>query len=400
MKHTRHFAQRSLIFLLGVLISVGCWILGSDWQATVPAVAVETHASMIGAPAASPKVVFFGSSTTVGVGATRGDRRWSTLLSRYLDWQEFNESLSGSSLSKAPRTDKSWPIPAAVQRWKDAVLRRHPDRVVILYGANDAFWKLPLGDVRSPATFRGDLKTLLSEMTTEFRPDQLIVVTPQPNQATLDRRSPYDTALKEGAKKIGAHFIDSTQAPDFAENLADLSADGLHLNNLGHAAFASYLAGKLADQGITPPPPLAQGGTSLPNAQEALSGGFLRVDLAHPLSFGELRTISARWVAPGKARLMVLRPDGRDGYEAIYRTPLFSVQRGQTQTVVPRWWVLKGDRLAVWTDTNCLGSEPSRTPQHLAFSQDLSAALTDVKSTQGRAELNALAVWTGPTPGA
>jgi lysophospholipase L1-like esterase len=398
MKHTRHFSQRSLIFLLGVLISVGCWILGSDWQATVPAVAVETHASVIGAPAASPKVVFFGSSTTVGVGATRGDRRWSTLLSRYLDWQEFNESLSGSSLSKAPRTDKSWPIPAAVERWKDAVLRRHPDRVVMLYGANDAFWKLPLGDVRSPATFRGDLKKLLSEMTTEFRPDQLIVLTPQPNQATLDRRSPYDTALKEGARKIGAHFIDATQASAFSEDLAAFSADGLHLNNLGHAAFASYLAGKLSDQGITPTPPLAQGGTPLPNASTPLSGRFLRIDLANPLSFGEIRAVSARWVAPGKARFMVLRPDGRGGYEAIYQTPLFSVKPGETQTEVPRWWVLRGDRLAVWTDTNCLGSELSDTPEHLAFSQDISAALTDIKSTQGHTEIGTLAVWTAPPP--
>ena len=400
MKHTKHFTQRPLIFLLGVLMSFGCWMLGSNWQATVPAVAVGVHTSVTGASAPSPKVVFFGSSTTVGVGATRGDRRWSTLLSRYLDWQEFNESLSGSSLSKAPRTDKSWPIPAAVQRWKDAVLRRHPDRVVMLYGANDAFWKLPLGDTRSPATFRGDLKILLSEMTTEFRPDQLVVVTPQPNQATLDRRSPYDTALKEGARQIGAHFIDATQASSFSENLADFSADGLHLNNLGHAAFASYLAGKLADQGITAPPPLAQGGTPLPNASTPLSGGFLRIDLAHPLSFGELRAVSARWVAPGNARLMVLRPDGRGGYEAIYRTPLFSVKPGQTQTEVPRWWVLKGDRLAVWTDTNCLGSEPSDTPQHLAILQDISAALTDVKSTQGRTELATLAVWTVLLPGA
>jgi lysophospholipase L1-like esterase len=396
MKNIKPFSKRPFVFLLSILVSVGCWVLGNHWQGVLPTVAAETQS--LRTSVSPSKVVFFGSSTTVGVGATRGDRRWSTLLSRYLDWQEFNESLSGSSLSKAPRTDKSWPIPAAVQRWKDAVLRRHPDKVLMLYGANDAFWKLPLGNDRSPATFRGDLKTLLSEMTTEFRPEQLVVITPQPNQATLERRSPYDSALKEGAQKIGAHFIDSTQAPDFAGHLADFSADGLHLNNLGHAAFASYLAGKLADRGITPPPPLAQGGIVLPNAQQPLSGGFLRVDLAHPLSFGELRTISARWVAPGKARLMVLRPDGRDGYEALYQTPLFSVQPGQTETVVPRWWVLKGDRLAVWTDTNCLGSEPSDTPQHLAFSSDVSAAFTDVKSTQGRAELDALAVWTVPTP--
>jgi lysophospholipase L1-like esterase len=398
MRNTKAVTKRFVIFLLGGLMCACCWMLGSYGQIAFPAGAVTAQSSNR-ASASLPKVVFFGSSTTVGVGATRGDRRWSTLLSRYLNWQEINESLSGSSLSKAPRTDKSWPIPAAVERWKDAVLRRHPDRVVMLYGANDAFWKLPLGDTQSSATFRGDLKTLLSEMTTEFRPEQLVVVTPQPNQATLERRSPYDTALKQGAQKIGAHFIDATQASDFLEDLAAFSADSLHLNNLGHSAFASYLAGKLADRGIIPMPPLAQGGTPLPNVQKPLSGGFLRVDLAHPLSFGELRTISARWVAPGEARLMVMRPDGRGGYEAIYRTPLFSVKPGQTQTAVPRWWVLEGDRLAVWTNTNCLGSEPSDTPQHLAFSQNMSVAITDVKSTQAQAERSTLAVWTAPKIG-
>lgn len=402
MKHTKLFAQRQrpLIFLLGVLMSVGCWLLGSYGQVTVPAVAVEAPSFAKSAAALPPKVVFFGSSTTVGVGASRGDRRWSTLLSRYLDWQEFNESLSGSSLSTAPRTDKSWPIPAAVERWKDAVLRRHPDRVVMLYGANDAFWKLPLGDATSPDTFRGDLKTLLSEMTTEFRPDQLVVVTPQPNQATLDRRSPYDAALKEGARQIGAHFIDGTQSSEFKEDLAAFSADGLHLNNLGHAAFASYLAGRFADQGIISTPPYAQGGSALLTAEKPLAGGFLRVDGAHPLSFGEIHSISARWVASGNARFLVMRPDGRGGYEAIYRTPLFSVQPGQRETFVPRWWVLKGDRLAVWTDTSCLGSKSSDTPQHFAFARDMNTTLTDVKATQGQAEMGTLAIWTAMTAGA
>ena len=400
MKHTKLFAQRSFIFLLGMLMSVGCWLLSIHGQVTAPAMAVEAPSFVKSTSASYPKVVFFGSSTTVGVGATRGDRRWSTLLSRYLDWQEFNESLSGSSLSKAPRTDKSWPIPAAVERWKDAVLRRHPDRVVMLYGANDAFWKLPLGDATSPATFRGDLKTLLSEMTTEFRPEQLVVVTPQPNQATLDRRSPYDIALKEGARQIGAHFIDAAQVPDFAEDLAALSADGLHLNNLGHAAFASYVAGKLANQGIVPMPSAAQGGSALLTAQTPLSGGFLRIDGAHPLSFGEIRSISAHWVAPGNARFLVMRPDGRGGYEAIYRTPLFSVKPGQMETSVPRWWVLKGDRLAVWTDTSCLGSEPSDTPQHLALARDMTTASIDVKATQGKAEMGTLAIWTAIKAGA
>ena len=392
---SRYSSKRFLIFLLGLLVSLGCWLLASEWNLAVPSAVAEIH-SLLSSPSAIPsKVVFFGSSTTVGVGATRGDRRWSTLLSRYLDWQEFNEGISGSTLSKAPRPDKSWPIASAVERWRD-VVRHHPDRVVMLYGANDAYWKLPLGDIRSsePATFRGDLKALLSEMMTSLHPDQLVVVTPQPNQATLDRRRPYDIALREAARRTGARFVDAAQEPFFSEDLAAFSADGLHLNNPGHAAFASYLAGKLVDLGIAPIPKAAQGGNVLPEARIALVGGFLRVDLAHPLSFGEIRKIKARWVSPGNSRFMIMRPDGRDGYEAIYRTPVFSVRPGQAEIAVPRWWVLRGDRLAVWTDSDCLGSEASSSPQHLAIHRAINTAFTDIKSTEGNVENQTLAVWT------
>ena len=394
MKRISFLIRCCTIFGLGLLIAVGCGLISYDLGNAIPA--PTSHVPATQQPA--PKVVFFGSSTTVGVGATRGDRRWSTILSKYLGWEEYNESLSGSSLSTAPRTDKSWPIPAAVERWRDAVLRRHPDRVVMLYGANDAFWNLPLGNAKppQPATFRGDTEILFSEMQTEFRPEQILVVTPQPNQATQDRRAPYDAALEAGAKEIGAPFIDAVRETFPAADLADFSADGLHLNNLGHAAFASYLAGKIADMGIAAAPPRAIGGNPLPTAQTALPGGFLRLDLDHPLSFGEIRQISAHWVGSGQARLIVMRPDGRGGYDVVYRTPVFNVAPGTTKTTVPRWWVLKGDRLGVWTNANILGSISGGTSKHLALRATEQTAVADIRPAAGSVEPQTLAIWIDP----
>ncbi len=394
-KVIKRFYRQLLILGLSALASIMLWMMnGSGQFALAPAVA-EVHSSVTQLQTKPEKVVFFGSSTTVGVGSTRGDRRYSTLLSRYLGWQEFNESLSGSSLSDAPRTDKSWPIPSALKRWKDAVLRRHPDRVVMLYGANDAYWKLPLGDPESPqpATFRGDAKQLFSEMQSSFQPKQLIVVTPQPNQATLSLRGSYDSVLKEEALKIGAPFVDSAQDPYFLKHLTDLSADGLHLNDLGHAAFASYLAGKLTDLGIASPPKAAVGGNQL-STQTAIPGGALRIDAAHPLSFGTILDIKARWIAPGQARFMVFRPNGLGGFDAVYRTETFSVQPGESSVSVPRWWVLEGDRLAVWTDTDCLGAEKSATPSHFAVSRSQDSAPQDVMAAEVTPETARLAIWT------
>ena len=394
-KVIKRFYRQLLILGLSALASIMLWMMNGSGQFVLAPAVAEVHSSVTQPQAKPEKVVFFGSSTTVGVGSTRGDRRYSTLLSRYLGWQEFNESLSGSSLSDAPRTDKSWPIPSALKRWKDAVLRRHPDRIVMLYGANDAYWKLPLGNPESPqpATFRGDAKQLFSEMQSSFQPKQLIVVTPQPNQATLSLRGSYDSVLKEEALKIGAPFVDSAQDPYFLKHLTDLSADGLHLNDLGHAAFASYLAGKLTDLGIASPPKAAVGGNQL-STQTAIPGGALRIDAAHPLSFGTILDIKARWIAPGQARFMVFRPNGLGGFDAVYRTETFSVQPGESSVSVPRWWVLEGDRLAVWTDTDCLGAEKSATPSHFAVSRSQDSAPQDVMAAEVTPETARLAIWT------
>ncbi len=396
------------ILILGLFIGLACWsgivgtgisnpILNSSLNSSLnsPVLSKSNSVSQI---STHPKVVFFGSSTTVGLWATRGDRRWSTLLSRYLGWQEINESLSGSTLSKAPRDGNSFPPAAAVQRWRDAIVPRHPDLVLMLYGVNDAYWKLPLGDTVNPkpATFRGDLETMLTGMTKAFPADRVVVITPQPNQATLDRRSPYDLALQKSSKQVGAYFINAGNEAFAIEELPNYSADGLHLNNLGHAALASYIAGKLVDMGIATPPPIAQGGNKLTETTEALSGGFLRIDSDRPLSFGEIRTISARWVNSGRARFAVMRPDGRGGYEVVYRTPIFDVTSGVMATKVPRWWVLEGDRLAVWTDSSCLSSQTAdgNKAHHIAIKLQGDVTIPDVMPNTASFDSHKLAIWT------
>jgi hypothetical protein len=148
--------------------------------------------------------------------------------------------------------------------------------------------------------------------------------------------------------------------------------------------------------GIVTHPPIAKGGNKSPEATEALSGGFLRIDSDRPLSFGEIHTISARWVTSGRARFVVMRPDGRGGYEVVYRTPVFDVTSGLMETKVPRWWVLDGDRLAVWTDENCLGSQSAdgNIAHHMAIALQTDVAITDVIPHSTSLDSHRLAVWT------
>jgi lysophospholipase L1-like esterase len=381
------------------LASIGCCILGTQPLTANP---LRQHSVFVRAdnpqpqPKKLPKVVFFGSSSTVGFGTTRGDRRWTTLLSRYLGWEEINEGLSGSTVSTALRNKELATVESGLERWRKNVLSRHPDRVVMLYGVNDTFRRIPLGTAAQRGTYNGDLTKMLTEMAKEFKPHQLIILSSQPNQATLDRRKEYDRILQATTNQIGGYFIDSGKEAFPLSDLADYSADGLHMNNLGHAVFASYMANKIVDLGLEPAPPQAQGGNTFQTALQPLPGGFFYIDLHHPLTFGRVRSIETKWVAPGRARIAVMRPDGRGGYEAIYRTSIFNVTPGTSRIEVPNWWVLDYDRLAVWTEGNCLGGYelPPTSNGHLAVFQG--NIIRDIPASRGHLASQALAIRTIP----
>ena len=377
------------------LVSISCGVLGAQLPIanSSPQPTVSIKAKDPQSPIKKlPKVVFFGSSSTVGFGTTRGDRRWTTLLSRYLGWEEINEGLSGSTISVALRDKELASVPSGLERWRTNVLTRHPDRIVMLYGVNDAFRRISLGTASQRGTYSGDLTKMLTDMAKEFKPQQLIISSSQPNQATLDRRKDYDRVLAATTEQIGGYYLDAGQEAFPLSDLADYSADGLHMNNLGHATFASYMANKIVALGLEPAPPQAQGG-NLPQSQvQPLPGGFFYIDLHHPLTFGRVRTIETTWVAPGRARIAIARPDGRGGYEAIYRTRIFTVKPGVSRIEVPSWWVLDYDRLAVWTEGNCLGGY-ELTPNsvsHLAVSQG--NVIRDISANRGHLATQALAI--------
>jgi lysophospholipase L1-like esterase len=390
---------KSIVWHLLVLVSISCGVLGLQLpiaNSSPQLTGLMTTSEIQPQPSKSPKVVFFGSSTTVGFGTTRGDRRWTTLLSRYLGWSEINEGLSGSTVSTALRGKELASVPSGLERWQSNVFSRHPDRVLILYGVNDAFRRIAIGTPSQSGTYSGDLTKMLTDMGKAFKPHQLIIISSQPNQATLDRRQDYDRVLADTTRQIGGYYIDAGKEAFPLSDLADYSADGLHMNDLGHAMFASYMANKMVDLGLEPAPPQAQGGNNLQTTLQPLPGGFFYIDLHHPLTFGRVRSIETKWVAPGRARIAIVRPDGRGGYEAIYRTSIFNVTPGSSRIEVPNWWVLDYDRLAVWTEGNCLGGYelPPNNSGQLAVPQG--NLIRDIPADRGHLAPQAIAIRTMP----
>jgi hypothetical protein len=154
------------------------------------------------------------------------------------------------------------------------------------------------------------------------------------------------------------------------------------------------VANKLVDLGLEAAPPVAQGGNHESGKLIPLAGNFLRVDLYRPLSFVVIRTIEVKWVDRGRARLIIMRPDGRGGYTLVYRTPVFDVTTGTQKISVPRWWVLEGDRLAVWSDGNCLGGYQLRSGDRgtVAIPHGYSLTLPDLLPQEGKIVPHAMVI--------
>jgi lysophospholipase L1-like esterase len=344
--------------------------------AMLAALALAMPLQALAAPAPGPKVAFFGSSTVYGYGASQRDRRWTTLLCRYLGFIELNLGLPGSTVA-APPPGNAAAKPSLLERWRREVLPARPDRVLVMGGANDIYTRLPVGP--GPGTFTTHFGLLLDGLLTALAPGALVVVTSQPAPDLTRHRAPYDAATMAAASSRGVQAIDGTRA--FPPALVrSFSADGLHMNDRGHAAFASYMAATLSDLGWAPPAPAATGGSPIAAELRPLPGGRLYIDQAAPLSAGELSAIKVAWLGSGSGVVAVMRPDGAGGFRALYRTEAVAVDRGQAVYAVPRWRVLDGDRLAAWSDGPLLGAEAaaSGTGRAVSYPFGLTVQVGDV----------------------
>lgn len=282
--------RRILLALAGVVL----------WPSPAPAAAV-------------PRVAFFGSSTTHGTGAGAYNKRWTSQLCKHLGWEELNLGRPDAALLPNPR------VPGARARLPE-VLALRPDRVLVMYGANDIAARAPL-----PA-FAAEARALAHDLADALGPAAVAMLAPQPHSAGLVVRAPYDRALEAAAREAGVAWIDAGQA-FAADELPELAADALHLNPLGHARLASFLAQAVSGCGWTPAAVRAHGRDGL-------------------LTAGEVGTLAITAASAGEVRIGVLR-DSADGWEPVYQTGRLALHAGFQRVDVPRWRVLGGDRLFV-----------------------------------------------------
>lgn len=190
-----------------------------------------------------PVVAFYGDSYTRGTGASGTERRWSTLVSEDRGWNEVNPSIDGLGFvnNRLPNGD---PLVGG-DDLVDVVIEANPDIVIVTMGLNDNF-AFASTDAQIEAAIRSDLDRLRDELS-----DARIVVV-EPFWYTEERPETVAEIIgwvREAADDIGADYI--AGASHWLDGHPEwLSADGLHPNDDGYAAFAERMDAALADLGL------------------------------------------------------------------------------------------------------------------------------------------------------
>ncbi len=197
------------------------------------------------------KVVFFGASSVEGVGASAPERRFSTVASQIMGWEEVNLGLSGTCVVGRDEAGQVLDEDSGLGRVPD-VLEAKPDLVITLYGSNDFAQAKPLGDPAQfqQGTYLWDYDTLVRGLLFELQADQIVLMTAfdrrdaqAPNSAGL-RLDDYNQVIRNVGARHGLRVLDTFA--DAGLNFAtDYAEDGVHPNDAGHQCLAAFIADAL-----------------------------------------------------------------------------------------------------------------------------------------------------------
>ncbi|TBN55425.1 SGNH/GDSL hydrolase family protein [Glaciihabitans arcticus] len=182
------------------------------------------------------KVAFYGDSYTLGTGASAADLRWSTIVSKARNWQEFNPSVNGLGFV----TNRG-----SVDDLPDQVIANDPDIVFVTMGLNDNF------SYPEEANAIYDAINADFDKLTAALPDARFIVV-EPFWYTDDRPESVEVIIgwvRDAAERTGSDYI--AGASHWIEGHQEwMAADGLHPNNDGYAEMAKRMDSELTKLGL------------------------------------------------------------------------------------------------------------------------------------------------------
>ena len=195
-------------------------------------------------------ILFVGDSISVGSGASSGDRRYATVLTKMLNeaggrYREVNLGIGGSTL-----VDQFWPTPnsSGFPHILQQAVAQQPNVFVMQHGTNDNALGHSVG--RFLWAYRESIRTLKEEV-----PGVTIVCTTIcPSWDTLSATDKWVNQANVGIQEIAA--LENTLLAQTYLKLQyrrDLLPDGIHPDDAGHRLMAVSIFDALKENRIQRP---------------------------------------------------------------------------------------------------------------------------------------------------
>lgn len=179
--------------------------------------------------ATGPVIAFLGDDWTLGTGATRKAKRFTTLACGRLGAQELNFGIDGAGYAKAG------PDGATYAARIDRIVAADPAVVVVSGGRNDRF--------DSPETAAAAARQLFARLHARLPDAVLIAIAPFWGDSDLPPEIvDLAAAVEAGVTAAGGTYLD---VADPIHGHPDFMADAADPNNQGYAAIATTLAARL-----------------------------------------------------------------------------------------------------------------------------------------------------------
>lgn len=204
------------------------------------------------------KINFLGDSITEGACATSNEKRYTTLVCKMLQAEENNYGIGGTRIAKQKN-----PNPECKEDYLDFLSRMvmmdtDADFTFVFGGTNDyGHGDVPLGCMEDETeyTFYGALKQLVQYLIDVFKRDKFCFILPlhryrednlygEGNKSAAGAPlSAYVQGEKEVCEYYGVEYLDFNSIFPIPEtNMGDdLTWDGLHPNDKGHALIANKI---------------------------------------------------------------------------------------------------------------------------------------------------------------
>lgn len=201
-------------------------------RGTTGSVGAVTTGPSPSSQAAPPIAAFVGDSYTAGVGASRNDERWSSVLSDAMGWREVNLAQGGTGyVTTAGIKGCGREVCGDYTTQADKLVGQNPDVIVVAGGQNDvpAFSRDPRGVTKK-------INALYSGLRSSHPQARIIAVGPSTPADRTASINGIDAAVRDSAKAVDAEYV-SLLEPDVIKREFVLS-DGAQVNDQGHAAIA------------------------------------------------------------------------------------------------------------------------------------------------------------------